>query len=92
MARGRKVTKSQKILIAKLFVDGMKYDDIAEEVGLSRISIIRCVNHDAETKELIESLETKYQNEIFSQCLTDIKQGFVFNSRNVEMMIEGYNK
>lgn len=92
MARGQRISKSQKIAIAKLFVDGMKYVDIAEEVGLSRSSIIRCINHDAETKELIESLEAKYQDEIFNQCLSDIKQGFELNSRNLEMIAMGYNK
>lgn len=101
MARGKAITKSEKILIAKLYLEKMTYREIAEEVGLSKISICRCINHDKETKEIIQDLEQRYKDELFNQCIAALKMGFMQNNDEVvkidgkttlEMILEGYSK
>ncbi|MGL5330135.1 MAG: helix-turn-helix domain-containing protein [Peptostreptococcaceae bacterium] len=96
MARGKSITTSQKILIAKLYIEGKTYGEISEEIGLSKISILRCVNHDNETMEMIEQLEQKIKNEIFNKCIDTLKEGYkdveIDGKTSLEMILEGYNK
>lgn len=76
MARGKAITTSQKVLIAKLHLDAMTYQEIAEETGLSKISVLRCINHDEETKEMINYLEQQFKNEMFNQSIELLKEGY----------------
>lgn len=99
--RGKAITTSEKILIAKLHLEKMTYREIAKEVGLSKISICRCINHDKETKEIIQDLEERYKDKLFNQCIDALKTGFMQNNDEIvridgkttlEMILEGYNK
>lgn len=99
--RGKAITTSEKILIAKLHLEKMTYREIAKEVGLSKISIFRCINHDKETKEIIQDLEERYKDKLFNQCIDALKTGFMQNNDEIvridgkttlEMILQGYNK
>lgn len=74
--RGRKITTSQKVLIAKLHIENKTHQEIAEETGLAKISIIRCLNHDEETKEMVQYLEEQFKNELFNKSIEMIKEGY----------------
>ena len=99
MTRGKAITTSEKILIARLHLEKMTYREIAEEVGLSKISICRCINNDKETKEIIQELEQRYKDELFNQCIDVLKTGFMQNNDEIvridgkttlEMILQGY--
>lgn len=74
--RGRKITNSQKVLIAKLHIEGKNHQEIADEVGLTRISVLKCLNQDKECKEMIQYLEQKFKDEMFNQSIEMIKEGY----------------
>lgn len=74
--RGRKIGTSQKVLIAKLHIENKTHQEIADETGLARISVIRCLNHDEETKEMVSYLEQQFKNEMFKQSIELLKEGY----------------
>ena len=74
--RGRKITNSQKVVLAKLHIEGKTHGEIAEEVGLAKITITRCLNHDEEVKEMIQYLEEQFKNEMFNKSIEMIKEGY----------------
>lgn len=76
MARGRKITNSQKVLIAKLHTENKTHQEIAEETGLAKITITRCLNHDEEVKDMIHYLEEQFKNEMFNKSIEMIKEGY----------------
>ena len=74
--RGRKVSNSQKVLIAKLHIEGKTNQEISEETGLARITVIRYLNHDEETKDMILYLEQQFKNDVFNKSIEMIKEGY----------------
>lgn len=74
--RGRKVSNSQKVLIAKLHIEGKTHQEISEETGLARITVIRYLNHDEEVKEMIQYLEQQFKNDVFNKSIEMIKEGY----------------
>ena len=94
--RGKKITKSQKTLMAKLHTENMTHGEIAEATGLAKISIIRCLNHDKECKEMVSYLEQRYKDEMFNQSLEMIREGYsdvkIDGKTTLQMILEGYNR
>lgn len=74
--RGRKVSNSQKVLIAKLHIEGKTHQEISEETGLARITVIRYLNHDEDVKDMIQYLEQRYKDEMFNKSIDMIKEGY----------------
>lgn len=74
--RGRKVSNSQKVLIAKLHIENKTHQEIAEETGLAIISVTRCLNHDEEVKEMIHYLEQQFKNDVFNKSIKMLKEGY----------------
>lgn len=75
--KGKAITTSQKVLIAKLYLESKTHGEISEETGLSKISVLRCINHDEETKEMIHYLEQQFKNEMFNQSINMLKEGYI---------------
>lgn len=95
MARGKAITTSQKVLIAKLHLEANTHQEIADELGISRISVVRFINHDEETKEMIYYLEQHFKSKIFNQSIELLKEGYkdveIDGKTPFERIVEGYN-
>lgn len=72
--KGRAVTTKEKIDIANLYIQGMTYQEIARETGLSKNSVYRMIKNDYETKELLKEMHRNYKEEILDLCINEMKE------------------
>lgn len=96
MARGKAITTSQKVFLVKLHIDGKTHQEVADELGISRISVVRCINHDAETKELIKYFVEKFKDWAFNDSVELLKEGYkdveIDGKTPFDRILEGYNR
>lgn len=74
MAVGQPINTKQKIDIANLYIQGMTYQEIANEVGVSKNSVYRMIKNDYETKELLKEMHRNYKEEILDLCINEMKE------------------
>lgn len=72
--KGRAVTTKEKIDIANFYIQGMTYQEIANEVGVSKNSVYRMIKNDYETKELLKEMHRNYKEEILDLCINEMKE------------------
>lgn len=72
--KGRAVTTKEKIDIANLYIQGMTYQEIANEVGVAKNTVYRMIKNDHETKELLKEMHRNYKDEILDLCVNEMKE------------------
>lgn len=72
--KGRAVTTKEKIDIANLYIQGMTYQEIANEVGVAKNTVYRMIKNDYETKELLKEIHRNYKDEILDLCVNEMKE------------------
>ena len=74
MGVGQPIRTNQKIEIANLYIQGMTYQEIANEVGVSKNTVYRMIKNDYETKKLLKEMHRNYKEEILDLCINEMKE------------------
>lgn len=72
--KGKSITTKEKIDIANLYIQGMTYQEIANEVDVSKNTVYRMVKNDHETQELLKEMHRNYKDEILDLCINEMKE------------------
>lgn len=75
--KGKVLRTKEKIEIANLYIEGMTYQEIANEVGVSKNTVYRMIKNDSETKELLKDMHRDYRDEILDLAINEIKEIFL---------------
>lgn len=75
--KGKVLRTKEKIEIANLYIEGMTYQEIADEVGVSKNTVYRMIKNDSETKELLKDMHRDYRDEILDLAINEIKEIFL---------------
>lgn len=72
--KGKALRTKEKIEIANLYIEGMTYQEIANEVGVSKNTVYRMINNDYETQQLLKEMHRNYKDEILDLCINEMKE------------------
>lgn len=72
--KGKVLRTKEKIEIANLYIEGMTYQEIANEVGVSKNTVYRMIKNDYETQQLLKEMHRNYKDEILDLCINEMKE------------------
>lgn len=74
MARGIPLNIKEKTDIANMHLQGCTYQEIGDELGLSKNAVYRAVKYDPEVKDILKDIQQDYKNELLDICINEMKE------------------